>query len=494
VRTSHLDGTHGYFNGANVFMYMPGRTAEPLGLLVQTPPEWKWHVTTGLDEAPRGDDEPADTHHFIASDYDELVDSPVECGIHRLLTFSVDDIPHRIAIWGRGNEDEQRIVDDTRRIIETQRDLFGGLPYNHYTFILHLAERYGGLEHRNSASNIIDRWSFQSQSGYERFLELQSHEFFHTWNVKRIRPAVLGPFDYQHENYTRLLWAMEGVTSYYDRLMLVRAGLMHPERYLDTLTDDICKLQRSPGRKLHSLEESSFDAWIKFYRRNEHTDNSTVSYYLKGGLVILLLDLEIRHRTGGKRSFDDVLRYLFTTYPISGPGIPEEGAYLDAIEQVAGSAEGAYRDFFARYVAGTEELAYEHGFSHVGLRLEWGHSAPVRGDHAPAWLGASLKNRRSRTVVTSVRSDGPAYTAGISADDELLALDGFRVDDSSLSARLRERSPGDIVTLSLFRRDELLHVPVALAEAPYDTLKLQRIEQADALQEQLYQQWLRANQ
>jgi predicted metalloprotease with PDZ domain len=493
VRTSHLDGSHGYFNGANVFLFVAGRTDEPLGLLVQTPPGWDWHATTGMEpwaDYPNAGAHP-DQHAFIASDYDELVDCPVECGTHRLRSFTVDGIAHHIAIWGHGNEDEQRIVDDTRRIVETERDLFGSLPdYPHYTFILHLADRYGGLEHRNSVTNIIDRWSFQPQSSYERFLELQSHEFFHVWNVKRIRAAPLGPFDYQRENYTRLLWAMEGVTSYYDRLLLVRAGLMTPERYLERLAEEIARLQSQPGRALQSLEESSFDTWIKLYRPDENSANSSISYYLKGGLVTMLLDLEIRQRTGGERSFDDVLRYLYQTYPISGPGIPEEGAYLAAIETVAGSADGAYRDLFARYIAGTAELDYARGLDAVGVRLEWSHSEPAHDGGTPAWLGLQLKRKDGRTLVSSVRSDGPAYAAGVYPDDELLALDGMRVNRSSLHERLSERAPGDTVTLALFRRDELLFVPVTTAAAPYDTLRLKRVTQPTEMQERLYRAWL----
>lgn len=502
VRTSHLDGSHGYFNGATVFMYVPGRASESLGVCVQTPPDWR--VTTGLEpwngpQTPNDKAQPSigttsasatlSSAHFSAEDYDELIDCPVECGTHRLLTFEVDGIEHRIAIWGRGNEDEHRIVTDTQRIVETQRDLFAGLPYRHYTFILHLADGRGGLEHRNSVTNLVNRWSFRPEQAYERFLSLQSHEFFHVWNVKRIRAAPLGPFDYQRENYTRQLWTMEGVTSYYDNLILVRAGLLSPKRYLELLAEDILALQNQPGRALQSLEQSSFDAWIKLYRPDEHSANSSISYYLKGSLVALLLDLEIRQRTSNAYSLDDVLRYLYTTYPISGPGIPEDGGYLAAVEAVVGHAEGAYRDFFARYVAGTSELAYDQALGHAGLRLEWGYK-DARNGSAPAWLGLKLKDESGRTLVASTRSDGPAYAAGIYAGDELIALDRMRVNRSLLNDRLAEHAPGDCVTLSLFRRDELLHIPVSLAAAPHDALTLTRVEHPDEQQERIYQGWM----
>jgi len=485
VRTSHLDGTHGYFNGANVFMYVPGRTAEPLAVQIETPADWI--ISTGMEPAPGG--QPG---RFQAADYDELVDCPVECGTQRVLEFTVDEVPHRIAIWGRGNEDEGRLVADTRRIVESQRDFFDGLPYRHYTFILHLTDgRGGGLEHRNSVTNMLDRWTFRPERAYERYLSLTSHELFHVWNVKRLRPAPLGPFDYRAENYTRLLWVMEGATSYYDELLLVRAGLQRPERYLEKLADEIVSLQSQPGRHVQSLEQSSFDAWIKLYRPDEHSANSSISYYLKGSLVCLLLDMEIRRRTAGERSLDDVLRYLYGRYPISGPGIPEAGGMLEAIEAVAGPRDGTFRAFLERYVAGTAELDYAAGLAVVGLEPRWSYKSPGPGGAAPAWLGIGLKRQGERSVVASVRADGPAFNAGVYVDDELLALDGWRVTgEERLNARLAERAPGDVARLTLFRGDSLVEAVITLAAAPPDRLELAPLAATDEAQQRAYREWL----
>lgn len=495
VRTSHLDGSHGYFNPATLCMVPPGRQSEPLGVHVLAPQGWR--VTTGLEplDAQPPDTPPAPATaqpltrtSFVAADYDELVDAPFECGTHRLLEFEVDGLPHTIALWGHGNEDPQRLLADTRRIVETARDMFGGLPYRRYVFIVHLADgRGGGLEHRNSVSMLVDRWTFQPHSAYERYLGLTAHEFFHVWNVKRIRPAPLGPFDYSRENYTRQLWAIEGVTSYYTDLLLVRAGLLAPERYLELLAERIQALQSQPGRAVQSLEQSSFDAWIKFYRPDENSVNSAISYYLKGELVALLLDVEIRHASAGARSLDDVLRLLHEAFPPEGPGYPEPDGFLRAVEQATGRP-GAFDGFFARYVAGTAELDYTRAFDTVGLLLDWGPR-----DSAPAaWLGLRTKSEHGRTLVSLVYRDGPAEAAGVYSGDELLALDGFRVDETRLEARLAERAPGDSVTLSLFRRDQLLHIPVALAPAPPRRLAL--IPDARASDEQiaLYLSWLAA--
>ncbi len=487
VRTSHLDGSHGYFNPATLCMYVPGRLRSIHLVTVQPPPHWR--VSTGLRPVnadavnnQQSAETPTRPRHnsFLAQDYDELVDSPFECGTHRLLTFEVDGIPHEIAIWGHGNESERRLVEDTRRIVETERDLFGALPYERYVFILHLANNvYGGLEHRNSVTNIIDRWTFQPPKSYERFLGLTSHEFYHVWNVKRIRPRPLGPFDYSRENYTRQLWVAEGITSYYDNLVLVRSGLISPERYLEVLADDILALQSQPGRALQSLAQSSFDAWIKLYRPDENSANSSISYYLKGSLVALLLDMEIRSRTQGERSLDDVMRWLFheayggehATISQS-QGFDEAYGFLEAIEAVAGESGGAYRSFLERYVYGTDELDYAAALKQVGVQLHWDYKTSPADESMPTSLGLRLKTEHGRLKVAVALSDGPAAQAGVYAHDEIIALNGFRVSEEALKARLAERQPGDSVQLTLFRGDQLIEVPVILTKAPYDALKL----------------------
>jgi predicted metalloprotease with PDZ domain len=529
VRTSHLDSSHGYFNPTTICMYVPGRLNEPHGITVV--PTEGWRVTSGLSRTKDGGQGPevrdqgsgirsqtttdegqtidfeqregtTDTRSgrlvesgswsAVAVDYDELVDTPFECGTHRVLSFEVDGIPHDIALWGRGNENEAQLIADTQKIVETARDMFGSLPYDYYVFIVHLSDgRGGGLEHRNSVSMLVDRWIFQPQSAYERYLGLTAHEFYHVWNVKRIRPAPLGPFDYSQENYTRQLWTMEGITSYYTDLLLLRAGLITAERYLELLSEKIIRLQSQPGRAIQSLETSSFDAWIKFYRSDENTINSAISYYLKGELVALLLDLEIRHRTNGAWSLDDVQRYVYEQYPISGPGFPEPDGYRAAVEAVIGAEAGSFADMFARYIAGTDELDYDRALEYVGLQLDWEYKAEPTGEQPPAWLGAQLKTKDGVTTVTSVRADSPAYTAGIYAGDELLALDGFRINEEKLNARLAERMPGDSVTISLFRRDEMLHIPVTLTVAPHDKLAVVPIEAPTEEQRARYVDWLK---
>lgn len=482
VRTCHLDGTHGFANGAAVFMFIPGHTHEPVTLDVAVPSGWE--VATGL--APLAGESGA--FRFRASNYDELVDCPVECGVHRTLEFSVDGVPHRIALWGRGNEDEKQLVADTRAIVQAQRNFFGGVPYERYTFIHHLAAGRGGLEHRNSAVFLVDRFGFRPRAAYERFLELVSHEFFHVWNVKRIRPKPLGPFDYRGENHTRQLWTMEGVTSYYERRFVAAAGLYSKERFLERVAEEIVGLQAQPGRAIQSLEQSSFDAWIRYYRPDENSGNASISYYQKGALVALMLDLEIRALTARAKCLDDVVTYL-AQKAADDAGFAEPDGYLAAVEAVAGKQGGAFRGFFERYVSGTVELDYDHALSHAGLTLVWTRSSAKDTD-PPGWLGVATRAEGRTIIVASVRSEGPAEAAGLYAGDELVAIDRARADAASLPARLAERLPGTIVTATVFRRDELLEIPITLGESPAEKAAIVPFEGATRDQAALRDAWL----
>ena len=483
VRTNHLDGTHGFANGAATFMFILGRIHEPVTLEVAVPP--RWQVATGLESMGGGNG----TFRFRARDYDELVDCPVECGTHRVLEFEVDGVPHRMALWGRGNEDEAQLTEDTRAIVQAQREFFGGVPYKRYTFIHHLAAGRGGLEHRNSAVFLVDRFGFRPRSSYERFLELVSHEFFHVWNVKRIRPKPLGPFDYRCENHTRQLWTMEGVTSYYEKRFVLAAGLYPKERFLERVADEIASLQTQPGRALQSLQQSSFDAWIRHYRPDENSGNVSISYYQKGALVALMLDLEIRALTSRAKSLDDVVKHLAHQATLDDAGFAEPDGYLDAVEAVAGEQGGAFKTFFERFVSGTVELDYERALGHAGLSLAWTRTGAKEGD-LPGWLGAATRTDGRALVVASVRSDGPAEAAGLYAGDELVAIDRERVDAARLPARLAERPAGTTVRATVFRRDELLEIPVTLGVPPADAVAIVPMEGATPAQAALREAWL----
>jgi predicted metalloprotease with PDZ domain len=509
VRTCHLDGTHGFVNGAAVFPYARGRERERHVLAVDAPPGWR--VSTALPGGPV---------EFTARDYDELADSPLEIGTHRTVSFTALGKPHELAIWGRGNVDEARLAEDARKVVEAHGALMGGssfragghdtavlpgppvapgqahppapaLPYDRYLFILHLSDkRRGGLEHAASTTLNVQRHGFFPRETYEETLGLLSHEFFHVWNVKRLKPAAFVPFDYAREQYTRLLWWFEGATSYYEQVALARAGLLPPDRWLKALGKALTSLERTPGARKMSLEEASFLAWVKHYRPDENTPNSAISYYLKGELVAFALDLALR-RAG--RSLDDVLRTLYARH-LDG-GVPEDG-----VERVAGELLGAEkaRAFFDRHVRGTAPLELE--LDAIGLRLRrraaqgWDDKGgtPARdGDGKPpaGFLGAELAPPGPKLAVASVREGSPAHRAGLYAEDEIVAEDGFRVDRAQLWDRLCERGPGGRVELTVFRRDELVTVPIALGPPPEDTVWLEPLPEATPPQRAAFEAW-----
>jgi len=482
VRTAHLDGTHAYLNPAAVLPFVRGREGERHVLAVDAPAGWS--VATALEGGPA---------EFSARDYDELADSPVEIGTHRTLRFEALGVPHEIALWGRGNLDEVAFVADARRIVEVVGGLMGGLPYRRYLFVVHLADkRRGGLEHAASTTLQVARSGFFPRKAYEETLGLLAHEFFHVWNVKRLRPAAFVPFDYTREQYTRLLWWFEGATSYYEQVALARAGLQPPKRWLEALGEALTTLERSPGARKTSVEESSFLAWVKLYRPDENTPNSTISYYLKGELVALALDLALR-RAG--RSLDDLLRALYERH--AQGGVPEDGVERIAAELLG---EAAARRFFDRFVRGTEPL--ELDLDVVGLRLrrraasgledKGGTLAKGEDGKPPAgWLGIELGSGPKLTVA-AVREGSPAQRAGLYAGDELVAEDGFRLERGTLWDRLCERGPGGRLRLTAFRRDELVDVEVVLGTLPEDTIWLEPVAEPTAAQRAAFEAWAAA--
>jgi predicted metalloprotease with PDZ domain len=493
VRTSHVDGTHAFLNGANVFCWIPGRQWERQELEVAAPSGW--HVSTALDGGPTT---------FTARDFDELCDSPLEIGTHRLARFEALGKAHELAVWGRGNVDLDRLAADARRIVEAAGALMGGLPYERYLFIVHLTDRRkGGLEHERSTTLAVARMGFFPRKAYEETLGLLAHEFFHLWNVKRLRPAAFHPFDYGREQYTRLLWWFEGATSYYENVLLARAGILSPKRWLAHLGQAFTHLERTPGARKMALEEASLTAWVKYYRPDENSNNSAVSYYLKGELVAFALDLALR---AAGSSLDALLLRLYARHAApaagaraapggEGPGLPEDGVERAAAELLG---EPAAREFFDRHVRGTDPL--EPGLDRLGLALRRRRAtsfddrggAPVKegedGAPVPGWLGASL-SAGPRLEVAWVTEGSPAHRAGLYAGDEIVAEDGFRVDRAGLWDRLCERGPGGGLRLTVFRRDELLEVPVTLGTPPEDSLWLEPVASPTEAQRKAFGAW-----
>ena len=476
VRTNHVDATHAFLNPSAAVVFVVGREQEPCTVTLRMPESWRAWVALPLEEGH--------SQVYRAQDYDELADSPFELGTegsHTSHLFTAQGVPHEVVVWGRGDLDARRVIPDIQKIIDAEAAIFGGLPYrDRYLFILHLNDKgRGGLEHRRSCALLVPRFSFVQKAAYEDFLLLVAHEFFHLWNVKRLRPAAFTPYDWTRENHTRLLWAMEGLTSTYEVMALRRAGLITPQRFLEIWAERCTQLLRTPGRLRTSLAQASYDAWIKHYRPDESTQNTTVSYYLKGSVVGFLLDLELRRRSGGARSLDDLVRVLFEKHG-AAPGLPEDGVEKAAIELLG--AESGLHDWFETAVRSTRELPLAEALAAVGLTVvqhaarnsedkgdaeEDPTDAPDPAAQTRAFLGATLRDRSGALEVTAVAEGSPAQLCGLAAGDELVACDGFRAD---LKSRLSRAHPGQTVRLSLFRMDELLEVAVQLAPAPRDTV------------------------
>lgn len=497
VRTSELNSGHAFWNNANILMYLDGFLQNPSTVRVLAPDVWK--VATGLPAVL------GQKNTFRAENFDILYDSPFEVSNFKTLVFNVKGVAHRIVIDGEGNYDPERMRRDVQKIVETEVELMGGeIPYRDYTFILHLRGG-GGLEHLNSTALGYPRFGFRAAGGdratsagpnqtssatpeYRGFLSLVSHEFFHLWNVKRIRPDALGPFDYTQENYTKMLWVAEGITDYYADVALRRAGLISESEYLSGQARAMQALQNTPGRLEQSAEESSFDSWIKYYRQDENSVNSQVSYYEKGALLGLLLDLEIRKHSAGKKSLDDVMRYLYAEYFKKNRNYGPVD-FQKACELMAG---GSLEEFFSRYVRGKEELDYNGALEAAGLRLETNApGGPVRASDR-IFFGADIRDENDRLMVERVYAGSPAYEQGLNSGDQIVAIDNLRVTRDFLNARLAEKKPGDVVNLTIFRFDDLSTLLIKLGPGREGNFRIVPLASQSEVQKKIYRDWLRA--
>jgi predicted metalloprotease with PDZ domain len=471
VRTNHLDATHGYFNPAALCFYIPGYEYCPIEIKI-LPAHPDWQITTPLPEIS--------PHTFLANDFDTLVDSPFEIGYQQVYDFTVVDKSHQLVVWGEGNFDPQIAIADIKKIIEVEAKIFGGLPYEQYIFLLHLSPSGGGgLEHKNCCSLLYPRFGFQAGEKHNRFMQLVAHEFFHLWNVKRIRPAALEKFDYEGENYTPSLWFSEGTTSYYDLIIPRRAEIYDEQEFLAELSKEITRYLTTPGRLVQPLSESSFDAWIKLYRPDANSSNSQMSYYLKGEMVTLLLDLLIRDRTDGAKSFDDVLVSMWEQF-----GKAEIGFTETQLKHIIESAAGEdLTEFCDRYIHGIEELPFNDYLQPFGLELK-------HGEATTPYLGINVKTEHGREVIKSVAANSPAQLVGIDPGDELLAIDGFKVTAEKLTDRLKFYQPEQQIELTIFHADRLMTVPVILAAPQPQQYQLQALENNVDRQRQLFKSWV----
>ncbi len=486
VRTNWVDSSFAILNGASTFLSLVEGTMRPHDVTVVPPPGWLRSMT-GLADAP--DKAP---HHYLAADFDTLVDCPIYVGNPSVYEFEVGGKPHFLVNEGEGGVwDGPRSAKDVETIVREQLKFWGQLPYDKYLFFNLIVEAGGGLEHKNSTVLMTSRWATRTKKSYRDWLELVSHEFFHVWNVKRLRPRELGPFDYENEVTTRGLWVAEGFTTYYGPLFLRRSGLESVADYLagepgkgEEPTTDIGALQGTAGRKVQPLEMASFDAWIKFYRPDENSRNTAVSYYTKGSVVALLLDVEIRRRTEGKKSLDDLMRLAYERY--SG----EQGFTSQEFRQLASEvARSDLSSWFHVALETTQELDYSPALEYYGLRFK-AKEPPKNGKPPKAWLGLVTKPENGRLMVTQVKRDTPGFDAGFNVGDEIVAIGDFRVGPDQWSDRMDHYRPNETVTILVARRDRLTPLVTTFGTEPAETWAMEVRPDATEAQKARLKAWL----
>jgi len=473
VRTSFLDASHGYVNGTSVFMYPEGYEKEGGTLVVKPYAGWN-KVSTGMKSTGN--------FTYTFPNYDILADSPLEIGNHAVYTFTTAGVPHEVAMYGEGNFDPKQLMADMQKVTTEAVSVIEELPVDRYVFIVHNLNRGGGgLEHLNSTTLQTSRWNYGTEAGYNGFLALVAHEYFHLWNVKRLRPLPLGPFDYNQENYTDLLWVSEGITSYYDDLIVRRSGFTSPQRYLDVVAGSINSVENTPGNKVQAVAEASFDAWIKYYRHTENSNNAEVSYYTKGGVLGHLLNMEIMEATNGDKTLDDVMRAMYNRYYKQlGRGFKEEELKAE-IEKVSGRNMDA---FFRDYVNGTKTPEYNSYFDAAGLRLV----NVNEGSNTPSW-GAATSVSDGKVLVRGVNRGSSAYAGGLNVNDEIVAINGYRVG-SDIDSFVNQLSVGDSVSVVVAREGKLETLNFPILKDMSVRFRFERVQNPSTVQQKIYNKWL----
>jgi len=473
VRTSFVDNSHAFLSPTGIFMYVDGFIKQPVEVKIDLYPGWT-KISTGLDavvEKP---------NTFYASDFDILFDSPIEVGNQDVFEFMAAGVKHEVAMVGEGNYDKERLKEDMAKIIEDETQVFGVNPNKRYVFIVHnYATGGGGLEHLNSTVLGASRFNYQNQNGYLGFLGLVAHEYFHVWNIKRLRPEALGPFNYSEENYTTNLWISEGFTAYYDNLMLRRGGFYNESAYLKILTTDIESVENRAGNLVQPLSLSSFDAWIRQYRPDENSINTMVSYYNKGALIGMLIDLKTLHATKGAKGLDDIMKAMYDEYyQRLGRGFTDQ-EFKQMVQKVAGvSIDDIYE-----YVNEAKPINYNIYLNNVGLELV----NQLEGRSIPEF-GARIVNHK----IMSVNRGSGAWVAGVNVNDELIAVNGYRIDDlgKELDRILASSNVGDKLRVLVARDGIIKELDVVLSASEKAAYIIRPLSTVTPEQDKLRKIWL----
>ncbi len=487
VRTSLVDDSHAFLSSTGTFLYPAGMLKSPS--TVKIVPFGNWDkVSTGLPKVA------GQKFTYYASDFDILFDSPIEVGNQDIFEFTASGVKHQVAMVGGGNYDKNRLKVDMAKIVEAGTAIFGDNPNKDYTFIVHnFARGGGGLEHLNSTVLGATRTAYSTESGYKGFLSLVAHEYFHLWNVKRMRPIALGPFDYDNENYTTNLWTSEGFTSYYENKLLIRAGLINRDTFLADLIGGLGTVINTPGAKVQSASSSSFDAWIIGYRPNENSKNSSISYYGKGEVIGLLMDLEIAHATKGNKSLDDVMKAMYDIEKVHKRGYTD-AEFKAMVEKVSGIN---FTKFWAKYIDGTDDVDFEKYLAYAGIAA----TSEIASPNKP-YTGAMLKIDRN-VMVSGVDRNSTAWVKGLNVNDEVVAIDGTNINDEmrgvkftsaglSLEAlpSIAKKNINDVVLVTVVRDGVEKKITLTLQESPNIRIKANYSENGTPLELAVRKRWM----
>ncbi len=473
-RTLHIDDTHAYLDASGVLMYAAPFRQQAVQVSIDTPKTWI--SRSGMEKG-------ACEHCFVAKNYDILIDTPIETGEHEFHTFDVDGRTIELVIWGRGNYDGKKMALDLKKVVEGGKEMFGAFPFKRYLFIVHATDGVGGgTEHLNSTVMQKPRWSFAERKGYLSFIRLAAHEFVHTWNVKAYRPKEMVPYEYQKENYSRLLWMAEGNTSYFGELLCLRTGLIKRDEYMEDMAKSVLAYQHQPGRFQQSAAESSFDAWIDVH--GERGRNASVNIYSKGELLALAIDIEMRRQTKGVKGFEDVHRYLYQHHTVAQGGYSEADVRT-ALKFVSANDWSAW---WAQYVDGIAEIPLSDLFKNVGLVFTV-ESAKDEEQKEEWFTGWSIREGGELAQVSEVERDSPAWNAGVVAGDTLIAANGLRLGSKDISERLwlQQQTP---IKLAVFRRDELREIVITPIRQTKGKPKMKALENISDQQKELNASWL----
>lgn len=475
VRTSTVDASHGFLSSSGIFMYPEGMLQHPSTIHIVPYKGWT-KVSTSLEMV---NNDPFMRH---APNYDILFDSPIEIGDQDVFGFKAAGVNYEVCMYGGGNYDREKLKADMAKIVEQETAIYGENPNRHYVFIVHnYTTNGGGLEHLSSSVLGAAREKYNTPSGYQSFLTLVSHEHFHLWNVKRLRPIALGPFDYDNENYTTDLWIAEGFTAYYEDITLRHANIITPEAYLSIMGSDINLVENTPGRKYQSVAQASYDAWIKAYRPNENSVNTSISYYSKGSILAMLLNLEIINDSHAKYSLDDVMRYMYNEYYKSQKRGYTDTEFKEGLEKFAGKN---LDDFYKKYVAGVNDIDYNQYLGYAGYKI----TDQLSGENVP-YLGIATSNIGGRIIVTSVLRNGPGWVDGINVDDQVTAINGNAI--TNMPDALNGKKVGDKIIVTVLRDGISVELPVTLQHNPQVKYKIESVATPTTVQLAVRNKWLK---